>query len=257
VYQSPVRTTLTDIWKTWQDEKNNLTTKKKSLVCRHEKKVKKKVKKMHYYSPNRSLFKPGMVWNAREAKYVKRNDPSVVVYTRPRGRAKKGFVFDCVSGLWQPATYKQLKANGTTGADAWMFKPNVHFDTDRCALFGHRIKISKKRHMPKELAVVKRFQPCASEQFGIVFDTSPKSVFDYDLFRKSCPSWEVADWEGSIWETMELRPMCPRCGHPLDTGRAAWTQCPNCGESEPGVNAAYMYHRIRSDDPFRRQRSKM
>lgn len=101
---------------------------------------------------------------------------------------------------------------------------------------------------PWEKAVIKTFQPCAAygEQFGIVFDSDPpgKEPRFEDLFRPNRNDWKEIPWESDdLMETAELRPMCPKCGHPLGVGPAAWTFCiakdavhgKPCGEQEPGV----------------------
>lgn len=141
-------------------------------------------------------------------------------------------------------------------ADGWMLKSNVKFDYASCAMFGQRIRLARTRKGEKELAVIKAYQPSASEPFGIVYDSSPDSTFFVDLFRKTCPPWEIVAWEDDddIWETQALRPMCPSCGHPLGAGSQAWTVCAPCGEMEPGISSDAMLRRARVDDPYRKDR---
>lgn len=140
-------------------------------------------------------------------------------------------------------------------ADGWMLKGNVKFDHASCAMFGQRIRLARTRKKEKELAVIKAYQPSASEPFGIVYDSSPNATFFVDLFRKTCPPWEIVAWEDDdIWETQALRPMCPNCGHPLGAGGKAWTVCVPCGEMEPGISSDGMLRRARVDDPYRKDR---
>ena len=130
--------------------------------------------------------------------------------------------------------------------NAWMSKPNVHFDKPSCDLFGARITIKNRR------AVIKSWTPCAAAAFGIVFDDQPDKVYMEDLFRKGRKDWHIIKWEDDdIWETQHLRPMCPQCGHPMGTGSAAWTKCEPCGHMEPGAASTEVLVRVRSGDPFR------
>ena len=127
----------------------------------------------------------------------------------------------------------------------WMISTKLHFDKSSCDLFGRRLMIDRR------LAVIKAWTPCAAAAFGIVFDDQPDKVFMEDLFRRS--GWKLVDWEDDdIWETQDLRPMCPQCGHPLGVGSAAWTLCIPCGHMEPGAASTQMLSRLRSGDPFRR-----
>ena len=143
---------------------------------------------------------------------------------------------------------------GSAKPDDWMNKQGLRFNRDQCDLFGRRITIARKANGMEELAVIKSYQPSGTDPFGIVFDSKPDFVYQMNLFRKACPSWRVVDWEDDIWQTQALRPMCPRCGHPLAEGTAAWTRCLPCGEMEPGVNSVTVMPRARVQDPYRRAR---
>lgn len=127
--------------------------------------------------------------------------------------------------------------------DAWIKKKGVRFNTKACNMFGARIR------MHGRLAVIKSWTP-SSHTFGIVFDDNPDKVFYEDLVKQS-KTWNMVDWEGDVWETQELRPMCPTCGHPLDVGLAAWTKCVPCGQMEPGASSTAMFSRLRNGDPYR------
>lgn len=153
-----------------------------------------------------------------------------------------------------PATMQTTNAvvtpapNHTVNAlpDTWMIKPNVRFDVPSCDLFGNRIEIAGR------IGVIKAWDPCAAASFGVVFDDKPDKVFMEDLFRKGRKDWKIVEWEDDdIWETQDIRPMCPRCGHPLGTGTAAWTKCLPCGHMEPGVSSFEVLSRLRTGDPFR------
>jgi hypothetical protein len=152
-------------------------------------------------------------------------------------------------------TAMQLKAVATGGTitkaaapvDAWMSKPNIRFDVAGCDLFGRRITVNGRR------AVIKSWSPCAQAAFGIVFDDQPNTVFMEDLCRKGRSDWQLVEWEDDdIWETQDIRPMCPQCGHPLGVGSAAWTKCTPCGHMEPGAASTEVLKRARCGDPFRR-----
>ena len=122
-----------------------------------------------------------------------------------------------------------------------MDKPNAKsFPKDRCDYFGARIEMKKTPGGPMEKAVIKTFQPCAEkeQQFGIIFDSDPpgKEPRFENLFRQNRKDWKKISWEDdNIFETKDLRPICPNCGHPLGVGRAAWTYCQPCGKNEPGA----------------------
>ena len=133
----------------------------------------------------------------------------------------------------------------------WMRR--VRFDGAACDSFGARILMKPSKREAPLLAVIKSWLPCSPAPFGVVFDHKPNLVYQEDLLRKGREDWTPVDWEGDIWETLELRPMCPKCGHPLDVGRNAWTRCTGCGEMEPGAAAVDMHTRKRSDDPYRRK----
>lgn len=140
-------------------------------------------------------------------------------------------------------------------ADAveWMHKPHVRFQANKCNLFGCRIQMRRKHKSDMEMAVIKAYVP-AGERFVVVFDTSPSNPYEFDLFAKSTPEWSVVEWEGPIFETDDLRPVCPQCGIALGEGASAWTRCHGCGECEPGVNSVRMLNRTRAFDPYRRPR---
>lgn len=103
-------------------------------------------------------------------------------------------------------------------------------------------------------AVIKAYQPCAAAPFAVVFDDRPNLVFYEDLLRRGRRDWRVEEWESDdLWETSQLRPMCPGCGHPLGVGRSSWTVCRSCHHMEPGANSTAMLRR-RSSDPYRQPR---
>ena len=132
--------------------------------------------------------------------------------------------------------------------EQWMDKSGVHFMKNACDLFGKRIMMI---HQKKEkLAVIKSWMPCAVAGFGVVFDDMPGKVFMEDLLRQGRKDWRVVSWEDDEWQTQDLRPMCPQCGHPMRDGRAAWTKCMPCGQMEPGVASTGMFTRVRAD-PYR------
>lgn len=132
----------------------------------------------------------------------------------------------------------------TPAPDAWVKKPRVRFNTNAGDIFGSRII------MHGRFAVVKSWTPC-SHMFGIVFDDQADKVFHEDLGISK--KWKIIDWEGDLWNTANLRPMCPTCGHPLGVGIAAWTKCVPCGQMEPGSSSTEMFSRLRSDDPYRQR----
>ena len=134
-----------------------------------------------------------------------------------------------------------------------MDRTGVRFDKDACDLFGQRIMMRPSPRAPFVPAVIKSWSPCARAAFGVVFDHAPDKVMEEDLLRKGRNDWKVVDWDGDIWETMETRPSCPSCGHPLGIGREAWTRCTACGEMEPGCSAHGMLSRTRTArcDPYR------
>lgn len=134
-------------------------------------------------------------------------------------------------------------ASAPPAPESWIRKPTVNFNTKSCNLFGARIR------MRGRLGVIKSWTPC-SHMFGVVFDDKPDKVFYEDLVRKS-NAWTIVDWEGTVWETQDLRPMCPACGHPLGVGLAAWTKCVPCGQMEPGATSTEMFSRMRTGDPYR------
>lgn len=140
----------------------------------------------------------------------------------------------------------------TAGACSVLGWPNGSVASGkRCDMFGQRLMMARKHGLPEELAVVKRMQPCGSAPFGVSFDSMPSVVYDYDLFHKSCPQWRTVPWEGSLWETFNRRPVCTRCGHPLDVGAAAWAECLQCGQTVPGACASELLSRMRTGDPYR------
>ena len=126
--------------------------------------------------------------------------------------------------------------------DAWVKKARLRFNTKASDMFGARIR------MHGRLAVIKSWTPC-SHSFGIVFDDNQDKVFYEDLALSK--KWKIIDWEGDVWHTANLRPMCPTCGHPLGVGIAAWTKCMPCGQMEPGASSTGMFSRLRSGDPYR------
>lgn len=137
---------------------------------------------------------------------------------------------------------QQTPASPQLAPDAWVNKAGVCFNTKAADMFGARIRIHGR------LAVIKSWTPC-SHNFGIVFDDNPDKVFYEDLALSK--TWKVIDWEGGVWHTANLRPMCPTCGHPLGVGIAAWTKCMPCGQMEPGASSTGMFSRLRSGDPYR------
>ena len=136
----------------------------------------------------------------------------------------------------------------STSAASWMSKPKVKFSND-CDYFGARIRMARRDQPNGALAVIKEWHPFARASFGIVFDDKPDRIFYEDLHRKS--EWVIVDWEDDLWNTAELRPKCSVCFHPLEQGADAWTRCVGCGANEPGVSAASMGKRTRTNDPYR------
>ena len=102
------------------------------------------------------------------------------------------------------------------------------------------------------LAVIKEWHPFAQAEYAVVFDDKPSQTFYEDLLRKGRKDWVAQEWEGDVWATSHLRPICPVCGHPLSQGADAWTRCIGCGAMEPGVSSATMGKRVRTNDPYRR-----
>ena len=120
-------------------------------------------------------------------------------------------------------------------------------------LFGQRIEMHRRGNNVMK-GVIKHFQPCSAAPFGVVFDDEPDRVYDEDLLRRGRDDWRVIAWEGDVFSTSHVRPMCPTCGHPLDSGADAWTRCVPCGHMEPGVSSTEVLRRTRSGDPYRRPR---
>ena len=139
----------------------------------------------------------------------------------------------------------------TAPLDAWMTKPGVKFKTDACDLFGQRIMMYHDN--VEKAAVIKSWTPSATAAFGVVFDDMPEKVFREDLQRRGRSDWRIIHWEADEWQTQDLRPMCPGCGHPMLEGRAAWTRCTPCGQMEPGCASTELLSRIRTGDPYRRK----
>jgi hypothetical protein len=135
-----------------------------------------------------------------------------------------------------------------------MSKKNKYLSITHGDLFGSRILIHVPPKSPNPvLAVVKSWLP-SSRTFGIVLDTRPDHVFYEALLRPGRTDWKLTNWEGDIWQTSDLRPLCPKCGHPLGVGSEAWTVCKPCGHPEPGVSSIGLLSRLRTNDPFRRVR---
>lgn len=151
------------------------------------------------------------------------------------------------------ATAPPLSASPAAPA-AWMLKAGVKFSGSACDLFGERILIPRHPGRAPSLAVVKQWMPCAEAGFGIVFDEQPDVVLYENLMRRGRSDWKIVQWEGDEWDTLTLRPMCPQCGHPLGTGRDAWTICQACNYPEPGAASTSMLTRLRTNDPNRRAR---
>ena len=133
-----------------------------------------------------------------------------------------------------------------------MDKPGVRFRRDACELFGQRILLARGKSgmIP---AVIKSWTPCALAAYGVVFDDKPSTIYQEDLLRRGRKDWQLIDWEADEWETFDLRPLCPKCGHPLKAGRAAWTLCVACGFNEPGASSTQFLGRLRTDDPSRKR----
>lgn len=144
------------------------------------------------------------------------------------------------------------KVPTSTAESAWMDKSTVAFAREACDLFGARIEM--RRGATSAKAVVKSWMPCADAGFGIVFDDNPGVVLHEDLLRRGRDDWRQIEWEGDIWETSKRRPTCPQCLHPLGVGRSAWTFCSACRHMEPGAMSATVSKRMRSNDPYRRDR---
>ena len=147
---------------------------------------------------------------------------------------------DDSSSTWTPA--------------GWMDKPGVNFDKDACDLFGKRIEMRPTPGADFEPAVIKVYTPCAKDPYGVVFDSKPDKTRFENLLRRGRTDWKEVDWDGDIWDTRDLRPMCPRCAHPLDEGRVAWTRCTRCGEMEPGASSDAVSTRKDRQDVYRYQK---
>ena len=145
---------------------------------------------------------------------------------------------------------KALSDAGSHSAASWMSKPSVRFSKD-CDYFGARILMARQDQPDGVLGVIKEWHPCARASFGVVFDDKRDRIFYEDLLCKGRTDWVIVDWEDDLWNTVELRPKCSVCFHPLEQGAAAWTRCVGCGANEPGVSAASMGKRTRTNDPYR------
>lgn len=118
-------------------------------------------------------------------------------------------------------------------------------------LFGQRILM--KRGDTWYPAVIKSWTPCDVADFEVVFDDKPSIVYREQLTRRGRKDWIISNWTGDVWETIDLRPLCPQCGHPLGTGHDAWSSCLGCDQEQPGVSSSTMFGRLRTDDPHRRK----
>lgn len=115
-------------------------------------------------------------------------------------------------------------------------------------LFGARIQVTIRKKV--RMGVVKAFLP--QKTFVVVYDDKPDITYNEDLLGSGRRNWKVIDWEGDIWDTMDKRPICPQCAHPLGTGVSEWSRCKHCGFPEPGCSSANTLNRLRTNDPFRK-----
>ncbi len=192
------------------------------------------------------------IFNALRAEYETELRHRSLPSTRRR-RVPTEFFSSLSSKKIQPICRRQTPTPPGPAA-VWMDKANVKFAVQECDLFGARLLMRRRRGGPFAKAVVKSWMPHAKACFGVVFDDKPDVVLQEDLFRRGRDDWQQTPWEGDIWQTTDLRPTCPQCLHPLDTGRDAWTRCTACGHMEPGVLSATVPKRVRTDDPYRRAR---
>ena len=116
---------------------------------------------------------------------------------------------------------------------AWMTERTSVQYREAADLFGRRIRVRRSGEL--RLAVIKSWLPYNTSPFGVVFDDTPEKTMMIDLKRLGARNWELLEWEGDIWDTMDLRPLCPSCAHPMGTGREAWTVCSTAAVASLGA----------------------
>ena len=134
--------------------------------------------------------------------------------------------------------------------DEWMRKPGISFPTDAGTLFGARISVLRNYAKKPVLAVLKSWSPIMNT-FGVVYDDKPDKVYNQNLRTMK---WLRVEWEDDLFETSDLRPLCPGCAHPLGEGLQEWTFCKICGFNEPGCMSHTLLQRMNNDDPYRKTR---
>ena len=153
-----------------------------------------------------------------------------------------------------PSNTLKMKRTVDDNRSDWVMKNN---NTKRYAngmdLFGARIEVTIRKNV--RLGVIKAYLP--SQTFVVVYDDKPNLTFNEDLLRSGCKNWKIVDWEGDIWDTMDKRPICPQCAHPLGIGASEWSCCKRCGFPEPGCTSANTLNRLRTNDPFGRNSPNM
>lgn len=132
----------------------------------------------------------------------------------------------------------------------WTTKANVSFPLNEGSLFGARVSIFRNYAKTPTLAVFKSWSP-VNKTFGVVYDDRPKNVYNQSL---KTLRWTRIDWEGDIFQTSHLRPLCPECAHPLGEGLQEWTKCNVCNFCEPGCMSHVVLNRVNNGDPFRKPR---
>ena len=175
--------------------------------------------------------------------------------TKARGRRSRiqaAVVANTARGSPAPAVVPTPVAAPSGRPSDWMTGKTFAWK-NALDLFGQRIEMDRKDKGVMK-GVIKHFQPCSAAPFGVVFDDEPDRVYDEDLLRRGRDDWRVVAWEADLFSTSHVRPMCPTCGHPLESGADAWTRCVPCGHMEPGAYSTEVFRRTRSDDPYRRNR---
>lgn len=153
------------------------------------------------------------------------------------------------NGITEAKQVSKMKESVDDNRSDWVNKnKNTKKFANGMHLFGARIQITIRKQV--RLAVIKAYLP--QNTFVVVYDDKPDTTYNEDLLASGRKNWKVVDWEGDIWDTIDLRPMCPQCAHPLGTGVSEWTRCKHCGLPEPGCSSASTLNRLRTNDPFRK-----
>lgn len=181
-----------------------------------------------------------------------------VVHLPVKRRSEGGFeykhvVYDSASRTWKTAiseghpTNMQASLHFHLYSTVWRRK-----HAKSVALFGSRIVLTTDG--AEYRGVIKIFLPYTKSGFGIVFDAFPDTVYYEDLTRPGRNDWKIVPWEDGLFDSMHLRPICPRCGHPLSQGMRAWKLCRCCKMQFPGTASDRMQTRMRgTEDPYRKE----